>query len=69
MRDRESHHAAAMGPLLEKRWEDKIVQLALGSVDGTVSAAELRIWLSAQGEMDKKWSDRSEKEDKIAMND
>ena len=52
----------------EQKLEDKIVQLEPGSVEGTVSLAEHRIRMNVQIEMDKTWSDRLEKENRIVLN-
>ena len=53
---------------LEQKWENKIVQLQLGSVDSALSAAEHRIRMTIQTEVDKKWSEGVVKKDKIVLN-
>ena len=53
----------------EKMWKDKFVQLEPGSKEGMVSMAEHRIWTSVQGDLEKMWSDRMGKEDKIMTNE
>ena len=51
-----------------EKWEDKIVQMKLGTVEGHVAVAELRIRLSLQGELEKRWFDRLGREHKIMTN-
>ena len=54
------------GSTLHRSGSTKLVQP--GSVEGTLSLAEHRIRMSVRTEMDKTWSDRLEKEDKIVLN-
>ena len=44
------------------------MQLELGSVEGTISAAEHRIRMSVQNDLNQLWSERMEREDKIVLN-
>ena len=52
----------------EQKWEDETVQLEAGSKEGSVFVAKYRIPTSVQAEMEKLWTKRMEKEDKIMLN-
>ena len=45
-----------------------IVQLEPGSKEGTITLAEYRVRASVQADMEKLWTERMEKEDKIMLN-
>ena len=54
--------------MFAKKWEDKIVQLEPGSKEGTITMAECRIQKNVQAEVERLWTERMEKEDKIMTN-
>ena len=62
----ENANTATVGHLREKR-ESKVTQLERRFVDGTISMAKSRIRRSVQSDLEKIWSDRMEKEDKIML--
>ena len=53
--------------IFEKKWESKIVQMEPGSVECAISMAESPIQRSVQRDLEKIWSARTEKEDKIML--
>ena len=52
----------------KQKWEDETVQLEAGSKEGSVFVAKYRFPTSVQAEMEKLWTKRMEKEDKIMLN-
>ena len=52
----------------EKKWEEHIVQVEPGSKESAITLAEYRIRSSVQADMEKLWTERMEKEDKIMLN-
>ena len=52
----------------EKKREDKILQLEPGTEEGATTLAEYRIRTSVQADLEKLWTERMEKDDKIMLN-